>query len=69
MASQEITTRRQIVDYSTLKAYLPAKNNIREMHQPKAVGKAIATECGDVAKAVIVEAYVSRGRRGYLDEG
>lgn len=63
IASQEcVDAHGQIVDYPTLKACLPGyKNNIREMHQPKAVGKAIALECDDTAKALIVESYISKG--------
>src|SRR3954453_7057264 len=63
IASQEcVDAHGQIVDYAALKACLPAyKNNIREMHQPKAVGKAIAIECDDESKAIWVESYVSKG--------
>jgi uncharacterized coiled-coil protein SlyX len=63
IASQEIEDAHgQIVDYATLKACLPAyKHNIREMHQPKAVGKAVAIECDDANQAVIVESYISKG--------
>lgn len=52
----------QVVDYETAKAAFAAwKGNIREMHQPKAVGKAVEVEFDDVAKEIYLSAYVSKG--------
>ena len=63
VATQEVLDAHgEVVDYASVKAALATwKGNIREMHQPVAVGKAVAVACDDVGKAVTVEAYISKG--------
>lgn len=52
----------ELVDYDAAKAAFQAwKGNIREMHQPKAVGKSVEIECDDDARAITVTAYISKG--------
>jgi hypothetical protein len=52
----------QIVDYETAKAvFTDWVGNIREMHQPKAVGKRTAVEFDDEKKQIILESYISKG--------
>src|SRR5690242_16276876 len=52
----------EIVDYETAKpAFVSWRGNIREMHQPKAVGKGLDVEFDDANKQIIVEAYISKG--------
>lgn len=60
--AEVIDAHGQIVDYETAKAaFLAWKGNIREMHQPKAVGKAVEVEFDDTARQIILSAYVSKG--------
>lgn len=63
VASQEVVDAHgEIVDHASLKAVLAAwPGNIREMHQPKAVGKAMQVVSDDEAKATIVRSYISKG--------
>lgn len=63
VASQEVVDAHgEIVDHESLKAVLSAwPGNIREMHQPKAVGKALQVVSDDDNKRTIVRAYVSKG--------
>lgn len=63
VASQEVVDAHgEIVDHESLKAVLAAwPGNIREMHQPKAVGKALQIVSDDDNKRTIVRAYVSKG--------
>src|SRR5574340_325939 len=63
IATQEIRdAHNEIVDYESVKAVLPGwRGNIREMHQPKAVGKAGEILADDALKALVVEAYISKG--------
>jgi hypothetical protein len=52
----------EVVDYETAKAaFATWKGNIREMHQPIAVGKAVDIECVDATREIFVTAYVSKG--------
>ncbi len=52
----------QVVDYETAKAAFQTwKGNIREMHQPKAVGKAVEVEFDDAEKAIFLSSYISKG--------
>lgn len=52
----------EVVDYDTAKKCFSAwKGNIREMHQPIAVGSAVKVEFDDANKQVIVESYISKG--------
>ncbi len=63
IATQEIRdVSNEIVDHESMKAVLAAwPGNIREMHQPKAVGKAVKVISDDELKATIVRSYVSKG--------
>lgn len=60
--SEDIDQSQEIVDYSASKrAFQDWKGNIREMHQAKAVGKAVEIIPDDTTKRVHVTAYVSKG--------
>lgn len=62
-ATAEVTDAHgQIVDYATAKAVIQTwKGNVREMHQPNAVGKALEVECVDATKEIFVTSYISKG--------
>ena len=52
----------EVVDHESMKAALLAwPGNIREMHQPIAVGKAVSVVSDDDAKATILRARISKG--------
>lgn len=60
--TEEIDKQNEIVDYSGSKdAFSNWQGNIREMHEPKAVGKAVEIIPNDGDKKVWVEAYISKG--------
>ena len=60
--SEDIDQSQEIVDYGASKrAFQDWKGNIREMHQAKAVGKAVEIIPDDTTKRVHVTAYVSKG--------
>ena len=63
VATQEVTdVHGEIVDYESMKAVLADwPGNIREMHQAKAVGKALEVICDDANKAVVVRSRISKG--------
>lgn len=55
----------EIVDYATVKKFFENPElwpgNIREMHQPKAVGKKVDVEFDDANKVISMTARVSKG--------
>lgn len=52
----------QIVDYESAKrAFGEWKGNIREMHQPVAVGKAVDITFDDAGRQIFVTSYISKG--------
>jgi hypothetical protein len=60
--AEVIDAHNQVVDYATIKEALKSwKGNLREMHQAKAVGRAVEVECVDATKEVYVTSYVSKG--------
>lgn len=60
--AEVLDAHSEIVDYPAAKqAFQAWKGNIREMHQPKAVGSAVKVEFDDDAKEIRVEAYISKG--------
>lgn len=63
VCTQEVTdVHGEIVDHESIKAaLLDWPGNIREMHQPIAVGKAVSVVSDDDAKATILRARVSKG--------
>jgi hypothetical protein len=63
IATQEVKdVHDQVVDHESMKSVLAGwPGNIREMHQPKAVGKALAVVADDEQKATIVRSYISKG--------
>lgn len=63
IATQEVQdVHGQIVDHESMKAVLADwPGNIREMHQPIAVGKALKVESDDEKKATIVRSRISKG--------
>jgi hypothetical protein len=63
LATEEIKDLAgDVVDFETFKvAALAWRGNIREMHQPIAVGKAIELEFLDAEKKCFVTSYVSKG--------
>lgn len=63
--TEAIDSQNDIVDYEASKAAFPAwLGNIREMHQPIAVGKAIDIQFDDDAKQVIIGAKISESVDG-----
>jgi hypothetical protein len=63
IATQEVLdAHNQVVDHAAMKSVLADwPGNIREMHQPKAVGRAIFAKTDDDQRATILRARVSRG--------
>jgi hypothetical protein len=63
IATQEVVDAHgEEVDYASVKAAFGTwRGNIREMHERKAVGRAIDIAFDDTNKAVEVEAYISLG--------
>jgi len=60
--TEDIDKQSEIVDYTASKeAFSDWAGNIREMHEPKAVGKAVEIIPNDGDKRVWVEAYISKG--------
>ena len=53
----------EVVDYQTAKDVIQKTwpGNVREMHQPKAVGHATEVVFDDAEKQIVVESYVSKG--------
>lgn len=63
IATQEVKdVHGQIVDHESMKkVLLEWPGNIREMHQAKAVGKAVSVVSDDEQKATIIRARISKG--------
>jgi len=62
MTQEVVDSHGEEVDFESVKSCLDTwRGNVREMHQPKAVGKAVDIVVRDDIKAVEVETYVSRG--------
>lgn len=60
--SETVDSHDEILTYDGSKAAVKSwVGNIREMHQPKAVGKRVAVKCDDKNKQIIVKSYVSKG--------
>lgn len=57
-----IDAHGEVVDFETAKkAFSTWKGNIREMHQPIAVGSAVKVEFNDETKEIFVQSYISKG--------
>ena len=60
--TETIDKQNEVVDYEGSKeAFSNWQGNIREMHEPKAVGKAVEVLPNDNEKRVWVKAYISKG--------
>ena len=60
--TEEIDKQNEVVDYLGSKdAFASWQGNIREMHEPRAVGKAVEIIPNDEEKRVWVSAYISKG--------
>ena len=60
--TEDIDKQSEVVDYlGSKEAFANWQGNIREMHEPKAVGKAVEVIPNDGEKKIWVEAYVSKG--------
>lgn len=60
--TEDIDKQNEQVDYEASKdAFGNWTGNIREMHEPKAVGKAVSWEPDDNKRGVFVRAYISKG--------
>ena len=60
--TEEVDKQGEVVDFNGSKeAFGSWGKNIREMHEPKAVGKAVEIIPDDATKKVWVEAYISKG--------
>lgn len=63
--TEALDSQGDIVDYdASKKAFSEWKGNIREMHDPVAIGKAIDVQCDDKAKTVTVSAKISESADG-----
>lgn len=63
--TEDVDSQNDIVDYgASKKAFSEWLGNIREMHEPKAVGKRIETEYDDKNKQVIIGAKISESADG-----
>lgn len=65
VTAEVLDKQGDIVDYETAKKFFTDEDlwpgNMREMHQPKAVGKRITVECDDANKTISVTSRVSKG--------
>lgn len=62
MTQEVVDAHGEEVDYESVKACIDTwRGNLREMHERKAVGRALDIQFDDANKAVELEAYVSRG--------
>jgi hypothetical protein len=60
--TEQLDKQHEIVDYNGSKeAFANWQGNIREMHEPKAIGKAVEIIPNDPEKKIWVEAYISKG--------
>ena len=60
--SEVVDAQGEILLYAGSKQALTKwAGNVREMHEPKAVGKAVAVECDDSSRTIRVTAYISTG--------
>ena len=60
--TEQIDKQNEVVDYlGSKEAFSNWQGNIREMHEPKAVGKAVEVLPSDTEKRVWVSAYISKG--------
>jgi phage head maturation protease len=63
--SEAVDSQGDVIDYeASKKAFEAWKGNIREMHQPVAVGKAIDIQFDDEAKSVTIGAKISESADG-----
>jgi hypothetical protein len=59
---ESVDAHGEILDYAASKAAFAAwEKNIREMHQPNAVGRAVSVVANDAAKSITIRARISRG--------
>lgn len=65
VTAETVDKAGEVVDYATIKKYFESPElwpgNIREMHQPKAVGKRVSVEFDDANKVISMTARVSKG--------
>lgn len=60
--AEVLDSQGEIVDYEAAKdAFSRWRGNVREMHQPKAVGKRTDVTFDDATKTIVVESYISKG--------
>jgi len=60
--SEDLDAGDEVLEYQGSKAAFQSwLGNLREMHQPVAVGKALAVECDDSRRAISVRAFISKG--------
>ena len=63
-STESVDSQGEVVKADAMRAALPdfmKFANVREMHQPKAVGKAVEVECDDANKAISLTCRVSKG--------
>jgi hypothetical protein len=59
---ESIDSHNEILDYGASKAaFATWQKNIREMHTPSAVGRAVSVVADDAAKSIAITARISRG--------
>lgn len=64
VATAEVVDKQgEIVDYTTAKSIIAGTwpGNLREMHQPQAVGTGVIVECNDAEKVIKIRGTVSKG--------
>jgi|GEM_PF-5546269 len=60
--TEAVDKQGEVVDYMASKnAFSEWQGNVREMHEPKAVGKAVEVIPDDSGKQIYVKAYISKG--------
>jgi hypothetical protein len=59
---ESVDAHGEILDYAASKeAFAAWEKNIREMHQPNAVGRAVSVTANDATKSIAIKARISRG--------
>lgn len=67
--TEGIDKQNEVVDYEASKdAFKDWSGNIREMHSPIAVGKAVSWEPDDEKRGIKVKAYISKGAQSTWDK-
>jgi hypothetical protein len=67
--SEALDSHGEILTYEgSVKAMTSWRGNVREMHAPVAVGKALDIRCDDARKQIIVKSYISKGAQATFEK-